>query len=542
MVRSDTAEHLVDLVLEKSEGLTNYSLFLGAGASWYSGVKTAYEMIEIWRNRLYKQSRTKIKYSEWLIKQDWYNSDGEYSYLFSHLYDESAQRRDYIGKLLEDSYPSWGYLYLTSLFQAQISNTVFTTNFDDLINEACYLYTDNVRPIVCAHEAGALNIRLTTTRPKIIKLHGDFLFDSILRNTDEETERLTKNMEAKFSQFGQEYGLVVVGYGGRDNSVMSILENLLTDKQFFKHGIYWCLRKGDKPRDRVAKLLEKARVHAIDITGFDELMAMIHDKAGLSLPATVANPMKVAEQRSRVFCSVPRGLLENTIIRKYIERVLDGLGRVTKKVGGKVVPPDEMPLKLKVAIAKRKGAWDDACEYMKLEVAENKDDSLCAFDYAEILARLGKTDVLKEFIPNSALDEVNKTYFLLFVGDDKAVIRQATSVLRSAEPGSSVARINRAIAYKRLGKPGKMNKDLDAIEDAIEGEESVEFYMPALVAGVAALRKDKKAMLNKLRKALNKGYLSIEDAKLYPVFEDYYNDTDFKSLISGRKKKKKKKK
>jgi len=539
LVRSNTAEHLVDLILEKSESLTSYALFLGAGASWYSGVKTADEMIEMWRNRLYTQSRTRIKYSEWLIKQDWYGSGGEYSHLFSHLYDEPAQRRDYIGKLLEGSYPMWGYLYLTSLLQAQIFNTVFTTNFDDLINEACYLYTDDVRPIVCAHDAGAINIRLTTTRPKIIKLHGDFLFDSILRNTQEETEKLTKDMEAKFSQFGQEYGLVVVGYGGRDNSVMSILENLLTDKQFFKHGIYWCLRSGDKPRDRLAKLLEKDRVYAIDIPGFDEFMAMIHNRGGLSLPSTVANPMKVAEQRSRVFCSVPRGLLENIIIRKDVERVLDGLGRVTKKVGGKVVPPDEMPLKLKVAIAKRKGDLESACEYMKLEVAENKDDLNCAFDYAELLAKLEKTAVLKEFIPDSALDEMNKTFFLLFVGDDKAVIEQATSVLRSTEPGSLVARINRAIAYKRLGKTGKMNKDLDAIEDALKGEKSVAFYVPALVAGVAALRKDKKAMLKGLRKALSKGSLSIEDIKLFPVFEDYYKDTDFKLLISGRKKKKK---
>lgn len=539
MVRSDTAEHLVDLVLEKSGGLTNYALLLGAGASWNSGVKTADEMVEMWRNRLYKQKRIKIKYSDWLIKQDWYSSDEEYSYLFSHLYDEPAQRRDYIGQLLEGSYPNWGYVYLASLLQARIFNTVFTTNFDDLINEACYLYTDGVRPIVCAHDAAALNIRLTTTRPQIIKLHGDFLFDSILKNTESETERLTENMQTKFAQFGQEYGLVVVGYGGRDASVMSILENLLTDKQFFKHGIYWCLRSGDKPRGRVGELLRKDRVHTIDIIGFDELMAMIRDTAGLSLPATVANPMKVAEQRSRIFCSGPKALVENTIIRKDIERVLDGLGKVTKKRGGKVVPADELPLKLKVAIAKRNGDWDSALEYMKLEVAEDKDDWECAFDYAETLAKLGKTAVLKEFIPTSALAEVNKAYFLLFVGDDKEVIRQATSALNSDEPENSVTRINRAIAYKRLGMKGKMNKDLDEIEDAMESEASIKFYVPALKAGVAALRKDKKAMLKALRAALNKGYLSIEDVKLYPVFEDYHNDADFKSLISGREKGKK---
>jgi NAD-dependent SIR2 family protein deacetylase len=539
VIESRSPEHLIDLILSQNKGLPNYALFLGAGASWYSGIKTADEMVEIWRNRLYLQSKIKMKYLDWLTKQDWYNSDEEYSYLFEHLYDESLQRRDFIEKLMEGSHLSWGYVYLANLLREQIFNAVFTTNFDDLINEACYLYTDGVRPIVCAHDSGAMNIRLTTARPKIIKLHGDFLFDSILKNTETETKRLTRNMKAKFAQFGQECGLVVVGYGGRDASVMDILEKLLAKKQFFKHGIYWCLRGGDKPRARVARLLEKDRVHPIDIIGFDELMAMIHDKTGLNLPPTIANPMKVAEERSRIFCSVPGVLLENKIIRKDIERVLDGLGKVTKKVGGKVVPPDEMPRKLKVAIMKRKGDFEGACEYMKLEVAENKNDSQCAFDYAEMLAKLGKTDLLKEFIPTSSIEGMNKTYFLLFVGDDKEVIKKATSVLRSDEPGSLVARINRAIAYKRLGMTDKMNKDLDEIEDAIKTSGFVELYIPGLSAGVAALRKKKKTMLRRLKKVLEQGYLSTEIIKLYPVFEDYHNDADFKSLIAGEKKKRK---
>lgn len=538
MIESRPAEHLVDLVVRKKKRLPNYALFLGAGASWYSGVKTADEMVELWRNRMYARSKTKMEYNKWLAQQSWYDSDGEYATLFQHLYDESSQRRDCIEEMLEGSHPSWGYVYLASLLQEQVFNAVVTTNFDDLVNEACYLYTDGVRPIVFAHDSEIVNLRLTMTRPKIMKLHGDFLYDSILKNTAAETKRLTANMEAKFAQLSQEYGLVVVGYGGRDSSVMDILEKLLADKQCFKHGVYWCLRSGDKPRDRVVKLLEKDRVHAIDIAGFDGLMAMMNEEAVPNLPATVINPMKVAEQRSRIFCSVPSVLLENPIIRKDIERVLDGLGKVTRKGRGKLVPPDEMPRRLKAAIMKRKGSWDAACEYMKLEVAENKDDSDSAFGYAEILARLGKTDVLREFVPNSALEQDNKTYFLLFAGDDKAVIRKASSVLRS-EPGSLVARINRAIAYERLGKTGRMNKDLDAIDAGLSAREKrigSGVYRPDFRAGVAALRKDKEEMLEMLKVALDRSFLTIEDLKSYPVFEGYRNDADFKSLISGRKK------
>jgi len=521
-----SGEHLIDTILLRSEDRPNYVLFLGAGASWNSGVKTAKEMIETWRNVLYGRSRTRMTYRTWLSKQSWYNTDEEYGYLFGYLYDEQSQRRDYIETILKNANPSWGYVYLASLLQKQIFSAVFTTNFDDLINEACYLYTDIVRPIVCAHDSEVLNVRLTRSRPQIIKLHGDFLFDSIIKNTHIETNRLTRNMETKLVQFGQEYGLVVIGYGGRDNSVMAILEKLITDKNYFKHGIYWCVRRGEKVSAKVQKLLEKDRVHAIEIKGFDEFMAELHDKTGLELPMSVINPMKVAEQRSRVFCSVPKQFLDNKVIRKDIEKVLDGLGKVRRRVKGKYVPPDELPLKVKAAIMRRKGDLEQAADYLKLDTADNQDDWLCAYDYAWVLTELGKTEILKEFVPSSAIDEENKTYFLLFVNDD-AVIKQANKVL-AAEPGSLIARINRAIVYKRMKKISEMERDLKAIEEREPGE--------SFRAGIAALRKDKKEMLKMLSIAVNKGLLSTEHIKIFPVFEDYQNDEDFKKFAQGREK------
>ncbi|MQY58157.1 MAG: hypothetical protein GH144_00920 [Clostridia bacterium] len=516
------AEHLIDTILNRSEGRPNYVLFLGAGASWNSRVKTASEMIETWRNRLYERNRTRVKYKTWLSKQSWYNTDKEYGYLFGYLYDEQSQRRDYIETILKNASPSLGYVYLASLLENQIFNAVFTTNFDDLINEACYLYTDIVRPIVYAHDSEILNVRLTRARPQIIKLHGDFLFDSIIKNTQRETNRLTRNMETKLVQFGQEYGLVVIGYGGRDNSIMSILEKLVTNRGYFKHGIYWCIRKDEKPRARVERLLEKDRVHAIEIQGFDEFMAELHHKARLDLPMSVINPMKVAEQRSRVFCSVPGQLLDNRLIRKDMEKVLDGLGEIRKKVKGKYVPPDELPLKVKAAIMRRKGDLEQAADYLKLDTHDNPDDPLCAYDYAWILVELGKTEILKEFIPSSAVDEENKTYFLLFINDDDEVIRQANKVVKS-EPGSLIARINRAIAYKRLNKISEMEKDLKEIEEREPTE--------SLRAGIAALRKDKREMLKILSVAVDKRILSTAHIKIFPVFEDYHSDEDFKKFV-----------
>ena len=49
---------------------------------------------------------------------------------------------------------------------------VLTTNFDDLVADALYLFTA-ARPLVIHHESLANFIRPTRTRPLVVKLHGD---------------------------------------------------------------------------------------------------------------------------------------------------------------------------------------------------------------------------------------------------------------------------------------------------------------------------------------------------------------------------------
>lgn len=516
--------HILDIILNRNDDLPNHGLFLGAGTSRNSGVRSADDLVSIWREQYYAHSAKKLKFNNWVKKQSWYNTDEEYAHLFETLYDEPSQRRDYIENELRGAAPGWGYVYLASLLQSRIFNTVFTTNFDDLINEACYLYTDGVRPVVCAYDSEVSNLRLTRQRAKLIKLHGDFLFDS-MKNTKSETNRLTRNMEMKLAQFGQEYGLVVVGYGGRDNSVMSILERLLVKRDYFKHGIYWCIRKGEQPRKRVEELLKKKRVYAVEIEGFDEFMAALHHRAGLELPAPVINPMQVAERRSKIFCSIPNTLLENVVIRKDVERVLDGLGETLNSKRADF--PKGIPVKLKAAISKRRGDIKRSLEYFKLAVAEDPSDSACAYKYAGALTDAGETNVLREFLGSSSINDDEKTYFMLFIKEDNALIGKATKVLQK-EPGNLIARINRAIAYKRLKMISEMNKDLEEMEQ----RELIE----AFKAGIAALKKDKGQMLKMLKLAFEKRQMSLEDLKTFPVFEDYKEDSDLKKFIQEKEK------
>ena len=90
-----------------------------------------------------------------------------------------------------------------------------------------------------------LSLRITSKRPKIIKLHGDYLFDDI-KNTVRELETLETNMRDKLKTIASEFGLIVIGYAGNDRSVMDTLGTLLKNDSTFPHGIYWCVLKSEK--------------------------------------------------------------------------------------------------------------------------------------------------------------------------------------------------------------------------------------------------------------------------------------------------------
>lgn len=262
----------------------NYSIFLGAGASVTSGIRTASQLIDEWALELYERfnSGHPIKTAEEAKlyfeskHSSWYSPDNPYSSLFEKKFDLPTQRRRFVEQEVDSKFPSIGYAYLTSLVDENYFNTIFTTNFDDLVNEAFYLFS-NSRPIVCAHDSSVHSISITSKRPKVVKLHGDYLFDDI-KSTLRETESLEQNTKEKFVEFCKEYGLIIVGYSGSDRSIMDVLEFLARQENYLKNGVYWCLRRTDKVCHALKNLIWKDKVYPVLIDGFDELFAEIHSQ------------------------------------------------------------------------------------------------------------------------------------------------------------------------------------------------------------------------------------------------------------------------
>jgi len=334
-------------------------------------------MISKWRDS-YKEMYCNNSDEE-LSKQHWFNSEEEYSILFEKLYDQPSQRREYIESCLKEANPSWGYVYLVNLIKNGVFNTVFTTNFDDLLNEACYLYSCDTRPIVCAHDSSISSVRITSKRPKILKLHGDFLFDGI-KNTLRELESLEKNTLEKFKQFASEYGFIVVGYQGNDRSIMDAFNMLLSFEQFFPHGIYWCVRKGTKISKRVDVLRRFPKFHIIEIDGFDDIFAEINDKMTLPLQEEILKPYdSLAKRLNAIACMSAPPRTENRIISRDIDLVQRNIKSVLDtsdshcddykiSIGKSTIP---IPLGMLANLAIKSKEFDKAFEYIEKDIHQN---------------------------------------------------------------------------------------------------------------------------------------------------------------------------
>lgn len=240
-----------------------------------------------------------------------------YSSLFEKKFDLPTQRRRFVEQEVDSKLPSIGYSYLVSLVDNNYFNTIFTTNFDDLINEAFYVFS-NKRPIVCAHDSSIRSVSITSKRPKIVKLHGDYLFDDI-KSTLRETESLEQNTKEKFVEFCKEYGLIVVGYSGCDRSIMDVMEFLVKQENYLKNGIYWCLRPGDEVCHNLRNLIWKDKVYPVLIDGFDELFAEIHSQTiGKELNLNSSTKQSKLEMTIRQIVEDGSGLARNEIIGKEI--------------------------------------------------------------------------------------------------------------------------------------------------------------------------------------------------------------------------------
>ena len=270
-----SVSHLIQAVKETGR----YSFLIGAGTSRPApaGIPTAGELINDWRKECYDRDSPESGFDEWIEEMEVDVGDNEqYGFWFEERHPTRGQRRERIRDLVEDAEPTPYHIVLATLMSSSANNSsgdetnfvphTLTPNFDDLLFDAFYRYLED-RPHLINHSAVASEFRVTRDRPTIVKLHGDYLYDN-LQNTDDETSTLKEELRDILEQVVREYGLIVVGYGGYDESIM---EPLLDAD--IEYGIYWCVRDPANLSPMAEQLLNQPNTFLVSIEGFESLMA-----------------------------------------------------------------------------------------------------------------------------------------------------------------------------------------------------------------------------------------------------------------------------
>lgn len=325
MARTLTEAQVARITGESRGG---YALFLGAGASISSEVPGAGQMIAGWRRRAHEDAGSDQDFDAWLAQQPWRGRETEYSELFALVCPGTADRQRFIESQLQGHQPGWGYLYLANLMAQGWFSTALTTNFDNLLAEALSRYA-GVVAAVCASDSDVLSFLPNHQRPQILKLHGDYLFLS-QRHTLQELESLGGPMRQRFIDVLRGQGLLVLGYGGRDRSIMRPLHDALQAAEHLGPAVYWGLWRDEAPSTQVAELAEAFpdRFHLFRFQDFDAFAARVHGHAGLPLPAAVMTPYAALRGNMGILLKGPTDPLAAAAVQGHRAQLQGELDRI----------------------------------------------------------------------------------------------------------------------------------------------------------------------------------------------------------------------
>lgn len=262
-----------------------FIFFIGSGCSVTSGIGDASTLVGRWLPKLKRfLEGSEDNYEQWAKKKyPEYNGNNKaviYSKVMKELFATPAERQEEIERICGNNTPGFGYAVLAQLMNykkyGSYCNVVLTTNFDDMVADALYVFTSE-KPLVMVHESLVSFIKISRTRPMIIKLHGDALISP--KNTEGEIV-LEDEVKDTILNLLKETGLIFIGYGGNDSSIYDLFKDL--PENALPWGIYWV---GEQfPKNRLGKLLEARNTTHVNHFDFDELMLLLKKEFGLKRP------------------------------------------------------------------------------------------------------------------------------------------------------------------------------------------------------------------------------------------------------------------
>jgi len=283
--------------------------FLGAGTSAGAGIPTGLDMITDFKTQLFCAQigipRGEVDATDplWEGRITAYfdgahglppaGDPGEYAAAFEAVFPDARDRRSYIEAAIRQGSPSYGHRVLAALITSGTIRCLFTTNFDPLVERTTVLTDELVPPGQQAHlTVGALDLVERAVRcvrdetwPLLVKLHGDYQSEQ-LKNTPLELQAQDEQLRKTLVDVTARFGLVVIGYSGRDDSIMDALDEAVATSGAMPAGLWWFARPGARLLPRVVDLLERAEAggveaRVVESETFDELCGDIEREVRL---------------------------------------------------------------------------------------------------------------------------------------------------------------------------------------------------------------------------------------------------------------------
>lgn len=262
-----------------------FAFFLGAGCSISSGIPGAGSLVkDHWLPRLQEFCAPDRKDMDVWITEEFPDYEpnspaASYGLVLERLFLNAEDRQREIERLCDGKFPGFGYAVLATLIAKYGGsfNIVITTNFDDLVSDALYLFT-KTRPLVIGHESLASYIRPTRRRPLVVKIHGDARLSP--QNTIAETANIQKEVERQVKVLLHDRAPIFMGYGGNDKGITTMFSDL--PKEALPFGIYWI--SGSEPQGVLRQWLEERKAIWVEMFDFDEMMLLIRDAFDLPHP------------------------------------------------------------------------------------------------------------------------------------------------------------------------------------------------------------------------------------------------------------------
>jgi hypothetical protein len=271
-----------------------HAVLLGAGASISSGIPSATDCLWEWKRSIFLTRNpgleaqfselslpsVRLRIQKWLDAQRRFPTDGhpsEYGAYIAACFPIADDRRAFFQEKVRQASPNSGYQLLIVLAEGGIIESVWTPNFDGLTVKAAAA-SKAISPI----EIGIDCQERLPRKPKrnelvCVSLHGDYRYD-LLKNTDSELQKQEDALRSALIEQVKNGPLIVVGYSGRDASLMEALE--AGYGQAGVGALYWCGYGDAEPSQPIRKLIAHARANGrqayyVPSSGFDDLMRRI---------------------------------------------------------------------------------------------------------------------------------------------------------------------------------------------------------------------------------------------------------------------------